>query len=159
MSRSWHWQMPGHVLLATRHNNVHADCGPQNIQFGQKLFGNMSSGSFLQLCALLAVPFAFGPIFRCQPHTLKVKPLNGTVLVVTSNHLTKRNMLTVTIDRLTRVYSCWNCICRPCIASKRLSQMIKMHSGACMAPMPPAAVLLWGKSYIHLAQVDQHKAL
>lgn len=142
MSRSWHWQMPGQVLLSACHINVHADFGPPNIQFRQKLFGDTSSGSLLQLCALLAVPFTFGPIFRCQPHALKVKPLNGTVLVVTSNHLTKRNTLTITIDGLTRVYSCWNCICCPCIASKRSSQMINMHSGVCIAPLPPAAVLL-----------------
>ena len=112
----------------------------QNIQFRQKLLGNMLSGSLLQLCALLAVPFAFGPIFRRQPHALKVKPLDGTVLVVTGNHLTKRNTLTVTIDWLTRVYSCRNGICYPCIA--RSSQMNKLHSRVCIAPLPPAAVLL-----------------
>ncbi len=117
----------------------------------------MSSGSLLQLSALLAIPLALWPIFRCQPHTLKVKPLNGAILVVTSNHLTKRHTLTVTVDRLTRVYSCRNGICYPCIA--RSSQMNKLHSRVCIAPLPPAAVLLWGKTYIHLAQVDQHKAL
>ena len=145
--------MPGHVLL------MYMQTLDQNIQFRQKLLGNILSGSLLQLCPLLAVPFAFGPIFRRQPHALKVKPLDGTVLVVTGNHLTKRNTLTVTIDWLTRVYSCWNGICCPCIASKRSSQMIKMHSGVCIAPLPPAAVFLWSKTYIHLAQVDQHKAL
>ena len=132
--------MPGHGLLSACHNNVHADFGPQNIQSRQKLLGKMSSGSFLQLCALLAIPFAFGPIFRCQTHTLKVKPLDGTVLIVTSNHLTKRYTLTVTVDWLTRVYSCWNCICCPCIASKRSSELTKMYSGACIAPLQLAPV-------------------
>jgi len=98
----------------------------------------MSSGSLFQLCTLLAIPFAFGSIFRRQPHALKVKPLNGTVLIVTSNHLTKRNTLTVTVDWLTRVYSCWNCVCHPCIASKRTSQMTEMHSGVCIGPLQPA---------------------
>lgn len=128
------------VLLSACHNSVHADFVPQNMQFRQKLLGDMSSGSLLQLSALLAIPLALWPIFRCQPHTLKVKPLNGAILVVTSNHLTKRHTLTVTVDRLTRVYSCRNGICYPCIA--RSSQMNKLHSRVCIAPLPPAAVLL-----------------
>ncbi len=141
--------MPEHVLLSACHNNVHADRGPQNIQTRQELLGNMSSGSLSQLCALLAIPFAFRPIFRRQPHALKVKPLNGTVLVVTSNHLTKRNTLTVTVDRLTRVYSCWNGICCACIANKRSSQMTKMYSGVRIAPLQPATVLLLGNTCMH----------
>ena len=119
----------------------------------------MSSGSLFQLCTLLAIPFAFGSIFRRQPHALKVKPLNGTVLIVTSNHLTKRNTLTVTVDWLTRVYSCWNCVCHPCIASKRTSQMTEMHSGVCIGPLQPATMLLLGKTCMYSPRADLPKAL
>lgn len=67
--------------------------------------------SLAQLCALLAVPLALWPVFRCQPHTLKVKPLNSTVLIITSNHLSKRYALTVAVDRFAGIYCCWNACC------------------------------------------------
>ena len=53
---------------------------------------------FPQGSAFLAVPFPFWSVLRRQANTVKVEPFNAAVLIVTSNHLSKRNTLTIAID-------------------------------------------------------------
>ena len=65
--------------------------------------------SLAQLCTFSAVPFALWPILSCQAHTLEMKPLNGTVFIVTCDHLTKGDTLTVAIHWLIVFHWWWDC--------------------------------------------------
>lgn len=70
--------------------------------------------SLAQLCTFSAVPFALWPILSCQAHTIEMKPLNGTVFIVTCDHLTKGDTLTVAIHWLIVFHWWWDCWCHTC---------------------------------------------